>query len=84
MPFPKNFTPPFTQSQVNINTNINVNIILFQKKRYFNLFLQLRIFTWAILSLEELKDVDNESIFNLMRNLRFALKFDQFWTQVDQ
>ena len=45
MPFPKNFTPPFTQSQVNINTNINVNIILFQKKRYFNLFLQLRIFT---------------------------------------
>ena len=38
-----------------------------------SLFLQLRIFTWANLSLEELKDVDNEAVFNLMRNLRLAL-----------
>ena len=44
MPFSKNSTPPpphlrnITQSQVNINININVNIILFQKERYFNLF----------------------------------------------
>ena len=38
MSFSKNFAPPFTQSHVNINININANIILFQKERYFNLF----------------------------------------------
>ena len=39
MHFSKNFAhPPFTRSQVSVNINVNANIILFQKERYFNLF----------------------------------------------
>ena len=70
-------------SQVSLRVWMSISFTFRKRDISTSLFLQLRIFTCASLSLEELKDVVNEAIFNLWRSLQIVLQFELLCSQVD-